>query len=358
MKKYFFVFGRDIELSFIELLSYFDFKKINFKINENFGNVLIVELPQLNFSKIIKDLGGVVKIGEIINDFSSLYNGNENKIRYGVSVYGGKNNIKKDLKNYFKNEGLKAFFKKPKRDGILSPSEIIKGDVIEILVYDDYIAKTIAVFDPFEYEKRDLGRPKKDFIRMSSIRLSKILVNLSQTRKKLLDPFCGYGTLLQEGLLNGLSVVGCDKDFGAIKCCEKNLEWLKKRFTVKSYKLFNCNVRDLSKYVRGVDGVATEPYLGPYLKKKPTIEQAKKWIDDLTGLYSDLLKELSKILVEGNRVAIIVPRFRTFNNKVVEMDFSRLVEGNKFRVCKFDGVKMPVIYLHKILEREIWVLEK
>ena len=358
MKKYFFVFGRDEELSFIELMSYFDLKKINFKINENFGNVLIVSLPQLNFSKTIKDLGGVVKIGEIIDDFSSLYSGNKNKIRYGVSVYGGKKNIRNDLKNYFKNEGLKAFFKKPKRDDILSPSEIIKGDVIEILVHGDYLAKTIAVFDPFEYEKRDLGRPKKDFVRMSSIRLSKILVNLSQTKKKLLDPFCGYGTILQEGLLNGFSVVGCDKDSEAIKCCEKNLDWLKKRFTVKDYKLFNCDVKDLSKYVRGVDGIATEPYLGPYLKKKPTIEQAKKWIDDLTGLYSYFLKELSKILHDGGKVAIIVPRFRTFNNKLVKMAFSRLVEENKFKICKFDGVKMPIIYLHKILEREIWVLEK
>lgn len=359
MKNYFFVFGRDRELSLAELLSYFNVKKVKFKIEEDFGGVLIISLPALNCKKMIKELGGVVKIGEIISDFSGLYKGNKNKINYGISIYKNGKDVKKELKEHFKGEGLKAILKNPKREGILSPSEIIKNDILEVMIHRKYVAKTIAVFDPFEYEKRDLGRPRKDFIRMSSIRLSKILVNLSQTKGRLLDPFCGYGTILQEGMLNGLNVVGCDKDSKAVKDCEENLKWLKRNYDIKkNYKLFNCDVKDLSRYVKKVDGVATEPYLGPYLKTRPSYEKAKKNIGELTEIYSTLLRELNKILVKGGRIAIIVPRFRTSDNKIVKMDFLELVRKAGFRVCGFEGVELPVIYLHKILEREIWVLGK
>jgi tRNA G10 N-methylase Trm11 len=359
MGKYILIFGRDEKLSFIELISYFNCRKISFRIEKNFGGVLVVNLPGLDFKKMIKELGGVVKIGKIINDFSGLYKGNKSRVNYGISVYKEGKDIKDDLKRYFRKEGLKSILKKPKRGGVLSPSEVIKNNLIEIIVYRNYVAKTIAVFDPFEYERRDLGRPKKDFIRMSSIRLSKILVNLSQTKGKLLDPFCGYGTILQEAMLNGLNVIGCDNDVKAIEDCKKNLEWLKKKYDInRTYKLFTCDVKDLSKYIGKINGVATEPYLGPYLKRRPSYDKAMKIVGELTGIYASLLRELSKIVVKEGKVAMIVPRFRTSGNRIVKINFSKLVEENKFKICSFMNIKIPIIYLHKILEREIWVLER
>jgi len=132
---------------------------------------------------------------------------------------------------------------------------------------------------------------------------------------------------------------------------------LKEKYDVKrKYKLFNKDVRELSKYIKKIEGVATEPYLGPFLRKKPTHEQAKKIMEELNGVYSVLLKELRKIV--NGKIAIIVPRFRTFDNKIVKMDFSGMVDRNGFKVVEFKGVKMPIVYLHKFLEREIWILEK
>ena len=72
-----------------------------------------------------------------------------------------------------------------------------------------------------------------------SPRLAKIIINLSEvkTKGKIIDPFCGIGVILFEGLLKNLNVTGIDIDKNAIEGAEQNLEWGK--FSNKNYKLAN-----------------------------------------------------------------------------------------------------------------------
>ncbi|QQG39076.1 MAG: RsmD family RNA methyltransferase [Candidatus Woesearchaeota archaeon] len=343
MGNYIFILGRDPELSVLELKSYLEARNIEYEILEKNKHLVVLEMQKLDFNKMIKELGGIVKIAE--TGFKSFYDGEKNKVLYGESNYGSSLEI--DFRQEFKKEGINAYLN---AKGIITPSKSLRLDA-EFILFKDYLGKIIAVFNPKEYKERD-KRPFLDPLRVSSIRLSKILINLSQAREGdlLLDPFCGLGTVLQEALLMNVKVIGLDKDAKTVKQCEANLNWLGK----KGFEVFKADAVELSKHVKEVDCVATEPYLGPFLKRLPTDGEAKKIVKELEKLYFDLFKEFDKVVKK--RVAIILPRFRTRNNERYKVDVNSIIEGTDFEVVD----DFPIDYYgeESRIEREIWVLKR
>lgn len=359
-----FILGRDPMLSLAELASYFEKNKIGFKLKDYSEEVTIFSLQPFNPGDAIKKLGGIVKIGRILEGYFT-YEGEKNKIKYAISQYGkNPRNLQKELKKIFKEQKVRAFYKKPKRGKSLMPNEVVKQKLVkegvEFLVYEDYVAVTKAVFNPFEHEKRDEEMPCKDYLKTISIRLAKILINLSQAKNTLLDPFCGCGVILQEAILQDLNVIGVDIDAKSIESSKTNLKFIEKQYGAKAkYTLIEGNSQFLSNLIKEVDGVATEPYLGPYLKKLPTLEEANKTINELSALYTRTLREIKKIL-KGGKVVMIIPRFITDKNVRIVMDFNRVLQKTGFKVYNPlpKVVRLPILYLggNKIL-REIWILE-
>jgi len=342
MGKYIFVLGRNPELSVLELKSYLEARNIAYDILEATKEILLLQLPNLDFRKMIKDLGGIVKIGEV--GFKNFYEGDKNKILYGVSRYDS--NLKINFNEIFKAEGIKAYLKT--RENI-NPSKSLKLDA-EFLIYKDNVAKVLAVFNPKEYKERD-KRPHLDPLRVSSIRLSKILINLSGAKEGdlLLDPFCGIGTVLQEALLMNIKVVGIDKDKVIINKCKENLKWLNKN----GWEVINADSRHLSKYIKSVDNVATEPYLGPFLNRLPNNEEAKKVIKLLEELYSSLFNELYKVVKD--KVAIVIPWFRSTSGLEFRLDFKTISKNAGFVAVS----GYPIKYEEgSTIKREIWVLKR
>jgi len=342
MKKYIFILGRDFELSLLELVSFFNKKPIEYT-----KEIAIFELENIG-SEIIKKLGGCLKIGEVI-DLENIEL--KNKIRYGISSYNPELDIKKMLKKRFKEERIKSVLVKN-----VMPSRAKNLD-LEIICYKDYIAKVIAVFNPSEYKFRDNNRPVNDFIKSISIRLAKILINLSRNRGTLLDPFCGVGVLLQEAVLMDYSVIGVDLDNKSIQACNRNLKWIKDNYKIKSnFRVIKGNAKRID-FVGKVDSIVTEPYLGPYLRGKLNVNQVNKIINDLCILYSDFMKSSRKIL--KSKMVIIIPKFRV-GKKEMGFDFDKIIQENKFKICNiFEDIKLPVRYAdeNKKIVREIYVLE-
>lgn len=365
MKSYLFVLGRDPELSFLEILEYFKARNFHLEIELLNEQILIIKSYDLDTKDLIKHLGGTQKIGIVVEDLDkiSIYDGKSNKIKFGISNYEGDT---KDLQGYlkqrFKDEKLKAYQKKSKRkETFLSPSEAMRLD-LEFLHYNGIIAKTEAVFNPKYHEKRDTQRPVVKPLEAVSIRLAKILVNLTGVKEKstILDPFCGIGTVLQEGLLNNYNMVGIDINGRNIDAVKQNLKWLKKEYDYKTnYKAYKGDASKLSQYIKKVDAVASEPFMGEYLKHLPTKAEALKIRQPLIGLYDYMLKELNGNVKQ--RIVFVVPRWRVRDNKnSVRIDFEKLANKNKFKVIKkLYGVELPYVYVagKSRLEREIWILE-
>ena len=161
MREFIFIYGRDPDLSHLELLSYFKSRGINNKLVERNNEVAIFLLPNLDFGKMMNNLGGIVKIAEVFKEYE--YAGSTSKLNYGVSVYKGKDKLTSYLKSIYKKEKVKAMVRKS-RNVVFTPSEVLSKNMNEFIVYKDYTARTIAVFDPKGYKDRDEPRPKQMFL--------------------------------------------------------------------------------------------------------------------------------------------------------------------------------------------------
>ena len=78
--KYLFILGRNIDLSIAEIKAVLG--NVEFVLRKN---ALLVELPKVG-DNLIEKFGGVIAIGEVIEDVDKhvLYSGNKNKFNYVV----------------------------------------------------------------------------------------------------------------------------------------------------------------------------------------------------------------------------------------------------------------------------------
>ena len=371
MKDYIFILGRNPELSLAEIISYFKSKNIVYEL-KNIGNdavVFFLDEKKVNFNKMIESLGGTLKIGEVLSegDIENMipYDGVASKFKYSISSYGDDfllSDFMNYLKKWFKSQKIKAVHKKSGIDK-LTPRDIGRN-TIEYVVYGRYIAKVIVTSNPSEYKDRDQNRPVNDFLKNTSIRLSKIMVNLSQPKKNgvFLDPFCGTGVILQEAMLNGVNVIGVDLDRKSSIAAKKNCDWINKKYGLKKgFKILNGDSTQLKRYLsaESVDSIATEPYMGPYLKDIPTISEARRISKELEPLYFGVLKNLKKVKRKDAKIAIIVPVFKVKKSDNIEFDFQAILKNLDLEIVELDeNVKFPIKYVDKKSKiiRKIYVL--
>src|SRR4030042_1519641 len=279
--KYLFILGRNIELSIAEVNSFLKRignKVIGYKQKEN---AILVEIEKPIENKIIDNLGGVIAIGSIIPDMDKeeLYFGTSNKMNYVIWDFSDKTDkVREYLKRRFKHEKLKATEKRLGRmmelqNGKTASTLSTRNLDEQFFTFDDYFGRIIQVCDYEKIEKRDMEKPVRRSALSISPRLAKIMINLSEIRKgKLVDGFCGIGAILSEALLQGIPVIGIDKDSNAIEGAKRNLDWAK--FDKKDYHLIN----DDSKRARidFAEVMVSEPDFGELLKKIPTKEKARE----------------------------------------------------------------------------------
>jgi len=284
--EYLFSFGRNPELSKAELEAYFN-KEIS-------GKKYAILNTNINPEKAITDLGGVVKIYEKTSP--PYYHGTKTKLR--VIITSSDNEKKKRLRNELREEGLKILL-------------VNKNPDKEFLITKEGVWQAIAYSKQKEWKKRDLQKDT-DRIKAISIRLAKIMINLSQTPAggTILDPFCGTGVILQEASLMGFKVIGVDIDKDSIKTAQRRLS------KYKNWKVIHGDSRKLSKLVRKVDSIITEPYLGPYLNRLPNEKQAIANMKKLNILYNVVFKEFEKVL--KGRLVIILPYYKTKKGTIIE----------------------------------------
>jgi tRNA G10 N-methylase Trm11 len=392
--KYFFILGRNPELSIAELLSYFE--KTNLQIDNvnTKENTLIIETQEKIFpDKMIKELGGTIAIGEIISsgkksEILSFINKNEiyfqEEIKFTYTIMNFTNEksindfdeILQKVKDKFKSEKLKAFYRST--TGMLdtqekgytagTPSKIKSKDIVFFITENQdgtySFGELKAVFDSKEAEKRDIEKPVRREQLAISPRLARILINLSQIKNNqtLLDPFCGIGALMIEALIQDINIIGIDRDDDAIKGAKRNLDWLKNKYKIKGdYNLINGDSRKIN-LRQEINGIATEPSLGELLKVTPTEEKAKQMIDRFENLIIDVLNNLKFSLNPGKKIAFTSPLIKTHHGKL-GCNIQKIASQTNLKQFKFNllpNIKFPIAELRKdsIVGREFYVLEK
>ena len=382
-----FISGKNWQLSIAELTAYLQTRQISFKIQQFTQEFFIIQIQQTLKQKTIEELGGTIKIGEVKLTLSSqqvkeayikhnkqaekqvaealktsgiakqIAEHAKGKAFFGVSVYLEEPQIKScageiqrllgsTIKNELAEYGKKARFMgfADKSQGQLSHVEVLKKELVEnkaeILLCigkeKSWIATTTAVHNPFEFQKRDIYKPRQRKIFGMPPRLAKIMINLSECTegKTLLDAFCGVGTVLQEALLIKANVVGTDINTWCIKAAEDNLKWLTQEYELKNrdYRVVQSDVNVLSRKIgrENIDCIVSEPDLGPALRQIPTTPYAKKIIDKLTPLFFSFIEEAYKVLKPDGRLVIVTPYIITRSKQIITMPIDEKTENTNF----------------------------
>jgi tRNA G10 N-methylase Trm11 len=388
---YCFVSGKNWKLSLGELISYFEARSCPFEVWEFSRSFFTIKTQAPLEQWMIDDLGGILKIDEVAGSVpTELVNSaflredkqakqklkalfplgtlaeripgaSSGKLTFGVSVYWADPTFRpagthvqrflgSALKDELREQDKKARFMGFPRDREnpqLTPVEVLKQGLLEnhaeVLLCmgkrDTVIGTTIAVHNPFEFQKRDLDKPVQRKIFGISPRVAKIMVNLTRCTpgKVFLDPFCGVGTLLMEALLARAKVVGVDINRWCVESAKRNLDWTSREYSITDadYVVLQGDVRKLaSKIGNDVDCIATEPDLGPALREVPTTSYAQKIIENLQPLFEDFLGESYEIMRPGAHLAVVTPFVKTRSGKPVTMNIQRIAQSVGFLPVK------------------------
>ncbi|MCR4284463.1 MAG: hypothetical protein NUV97_00270 [archaeon] len=323
MKK-FFVLGRNPTLSRLEVLSFLEARKREYKEILFDENLLVLEFP--GEEKVnVQEFGGVLKIGDILfegeeKDFRNYLDGEEiiPSDKFSYSIFG--NGDEDLIKQKFKSEKKKAVLRRGRNRMKMQEGSFLNvGNADFSLFY--YKKNDMVLFglvnQDYNYEPvkdRDMNKPVRREELAISPRLAKILINLAGSKpgSLLLDPFCGIGGILQESLVKGIKCYGIDHNQEAIKDAEKNLKWLCGKYNIRGdYRLENIDSRKAPDLQFG--SIATETPLGVVLRKKPNDNHAKKIILDFEALMIPILLRLKKVKKPGAKISITFPVVRGFH---------------------------------------------
>ncbi len=383
-----FISGKNWMLSLAELTAYFKTRQIRFQIQFFSGQFFVLSFEEDSGASAIVDLGGTIKIGDVKTklptetfkqaflqknkqaqtqitealESSGVVNGmskSSEKVLFGVSVYCTENSLRPYSRSIqrFVGSAVKAElaefgrkskfmgFSKDRKQAQLSHVEVLKKKLVEnqaeVLLCigrdETWVATTIAVHNPFEFQKRDIYKPNQRTIFAMPPRLARIMVNLSACGpgKVLLDPFCGVGTILQEALLERAMVVGMDVNSWCVKAANENLEWLAREYGLEGadFRVVQGDVGRLAEKVglEAVDCVVSEPDLGPALRQVPTGPYAQKIILKLEPLYFSFLEQAYRVLKKGGRLVLVTPYIKTRSGQLVTMPIGDTVERIGFK---------------------------
>ena len=413
--------GKNWKLSLAELILFLEARRATFKVRGFSREFFVIQTDEKTSPFDAANLGGNIKIGalgktiptelfvkafvekerearnqiaeEAISSIvpSEILEKALSKYLFGVSVYCSAEPLRplassiqrfigSSIKGELADRGVKSeFMGFPRSRGQpqLTHVEVLKRNLVEnkaevLLCIDkiqSWLGITSGVHDPFEFQKRDVGKPNQRKIFAIPPRLARIMVNLSGCTpgKVLIDPFCGVGTILQEALLSKAQVIGVDANRWCVEAATENLEWLREEYAIRGreFRVLKGDALKLRSIVGlDIDCIATEPDLGPALKDIPTAAYARKIVEKLTPLYFGFLKEAYGILGKDGRLVIVTPCLRTRSGKPIAMHIEKKAEEVGFKIIypfgnneifeSYDNVKEDMRIMRRFVDMAEW----
>ncbi|MDF1498274.1 MAG: DNA methyltransferase [Patescibacteria group bacterium] len=403
--KYIFHLGRISSLSVAEIITIFDKTNINYQIKFIRKNVLVIEINQdINFKELLPQMGGTIKISEVLRDYKvldditekilqevnkksgrktigySIYFENEKNLKTSQQVKKMFTDIKKSLSE---KSSVRIVFPEKNKNELNSASVIknkltTKGWEFNFIFLNNqiFLTKTLAMQDVENYSRRDYDRPKKDsHTGMMPPKLAQIMINLANIEegKIIFDPFCGIGTIPQEALLNDYKVIGSDANEKQVENCIANLKWISKKYNIKypNYKIFQSDVGDIIRKIskNSIDAIVTESTLGPVYTKIPQKSEIKNNFNQLEKIYLRFFQTAKLVLRKKTRIVVTIPAYKIkqqysfapFIDKLEKIGYSIVCPLKREHITKFTKVtsRNSIVYdrPNQVVAREVMIFE-
>ncbi|MBI2356897.1 hypothetical protein HYV12_02515 [Candidatus Dojkabacteria bacterium] len=386
--KYFFIPGRNYDLSKAELISVVSSNipsVHNFEFKPDYIVLDSKETPDA-IARLFNRLGGFISCGVRYDDIDLILDevGDRTKITFGLSIYTdkaskySKSNIKdvlEQVKDLLKSRGVSSRYVIP--NGLLLDSaQVIHNKILEkgfeIVIFDyegkQFYGKTLAVQDINRFATVEYDKPYTNKeMGVLPAKLATIMVNLLGLKigETIWDPFCGSGTIPLVALMNGYNVIGSDIDPEAVAGTKKNIEWLAADNKLNSvgvnifqFDVLNPDsrtVRDLRRTT--IKGVVCEPFMGPPQFKPLSQAKANKLLVGVEEMYKKLFETLEHIKLTDFKAVIVIPSYKTHNGWLT-LSLNSIV-SKKWRVDS-NLVERDLHWKrsNSIIKRNIFVLSK
>ncbi len=381
MASFLFILGRKSDLCFAEAQKVLVARFPDSSPTRIHENILLAELESEEEARSLQDvLGGTMKVAAVAakipnvstekleegvaDVLQTLLPKDQTKITFGIGEFGRESldainhaHVKKHLKE----KGVSSRFVDSVRSG-LSASVLLHQDVDEVLVVkadgDVYFAYTITVQNIDDWTRRDREKPATDRKRgMLPPKLARTMLNLAvpgSEKKRILDPFCGTGTVLLEGLMLDKEVIGSDIRADAVKQTLENLKWFISVYPGEyTYDTFMVDATQITEeMLHGkVDAIVAEGLLGPMT---PNAKELPNVFKGLEKLYLGSLRQWRQILKPGARVCLALPQVEI--GKTI-YSLKNLIDRSS--ELGYNTHLAPMIYdrPEAVVKREIFVLE-
>ncbi len=383
-----FFLGRTSDIAFQELSSIFQARYPDASLVRLESHIALGSLETKESAVMLQRLlGGTVKVAQVdettsVNETLALETKAveileklppAKKISFGIAETGRDSLDALDhirIKKALQEKEFSVRFVQGPRSG-LSASVLLHQNIDEVVVCrikeTIYLGHTIAIQNIDEWSLIDRSKPAADKLHgMLPPKVARMMVNLANPEgtegKRILDPFCGTGTVVLEAMLLGATAIGADLRVEAVGQTLKNAEWLQSLFQTgkvqpilgKTTK-FQVIVADAthineSQLEGKVDSIVAEGYLGPLTPRPGAVPNIYKGLEKL---YKGALKNWTAILSPGATLCLALPRMQA-QGKVYSM--APLIDS--LEGLGYNTSSGPFIYDRPdaVVQREIFVL--
>ena len=378
--KYFFILGKNNDLSVLEILTLFKTLSISVLVDTVSDDVLVIESKKkINTDEIMRLTGGIIKSGIVVSsDVFDVQKKDEmllsikntlinvldidKKIYFGFSLYSLKKTLKQiplfKKKKYFFQAGvaLKKILSQAKIQSrfvvsqdiqlssvVVTKNRLLKNGADICLFFLDeqkfYIGITKAVQDFELFSYLDYGRPARSGKRgMLPPKLAQMMINIAgiSPTQSIFDPFCGSGTVLTQAYLSGYrQIIGSDMNAQAVADTKDNIAWVQSNFGYPDaqIRVFHSDIqRVLNKLKKQtIDAVVTEPYMGPPLTGQEKKEKLFSIVQELVNLYKQMFIVTGELLKKGGSFVVVLPIFK-YHAELLHIPVSGLLKNTGLQV--------------------------
>ncbi|MDB5185401.1 MAG: hypothetical protein JWN38_1209 [Candidatus Saccharibacteria bacterium] len=251
------------------------------------------------------------------------------------------------------------------------------------------IAQTVKIQNIDSYTRRDRDRPKRDArVGMLPPKLAQILINLGAGRlpedtlesicdipagqpipltllnKRILDPFCGTGVVLQEALLMGYGAVGSDLEPRMVEYTRANLDWLQGWSGFEATTAVtqgDATAHNWAAPEFQFDFVACETYLGKAFTGTPRPETLAETMGDCNLIISKFLKNIGKQIKPGTRLCLAVPAWQMRPNQFRHLPLIDQIDELGYNQVSFEHCRADQLLYYRadqIVARQLIVIIK